>query len=322
MSTGLPERMSGCECKPDRAQPSNIWTCWMLLGDFERAWQETDRIESRRRQGMRAEGQLVWDGTAFDGRVVLLRCDHGLDDAIQFIRYVPLLRAKCSKLVVKAKPILLPLLETIPGIDGVISLSDPDPAFDVQIESIELPYAFRTTLSTIPNRIPYIHVETKCAHKSDSDDFTIGLSWATGPWNNERSIRLKDLKSLRDVPGLTFHSLQWGSASAEAFGHEHGLNIRNASVPVMEDLIETAMAISQVDLVVTVDTMIAHLAGALGKPVWVLLNFDCDWRWMLEREDSPWYPTMRLFRQPRAGDWSAPIRRLKDELMTTASHVQ
>lgn len=287
----------------------------MLLGDFERAWQETDRIESRRRQGTYVEGQLVWDGTDFDDKTVLLRCDQGLGDAIQFIRYARFLRVRCSRLIVKVKPILLPLLQTIPFIDKVISKAAPDPAYDVDIECMELPYAFRTTLNSIPNSVPYIHIQA--GDTLGHHDFNVGLSWASEPWNKRRSITLADLHPLKDLANVSFHSLQWGPASADVLNREHGLPIRNAAAPINEDLVETARAISRLDLVITVDTMVAHLAGALGKPVWVLLDFDCDWRWMLEREDSPWYPTMRLFRQPQPGNWATPIYRIKEILSTS-----
>jgi hypothetical protein len=258
-------------------------TCWLLLGDFERAWQETDKIESQRRQGRHVSGQLVWDGTPFDGRAVLIRCSHGPADAIQFIRYAGLVRQKCSNLIVKVQPVLLTLFRTIPRIDRVIALSDPDPVFDVEIECEELPYAFRTTLSSIPNTIPYIHLPASQTSRRNHDSFRVGLS-----------ICKNELPSLGNIPNASFHNLQCGTGS---------------------DIMETALAISELDLVVTADAVVAHLAGALGVPVWLLLDFDCDWRWLLEREDSPWYPTMKLFRQTRAGDWAAPIRRIKAALV-------
>jgi hypothetical protein len=236
-------------------------TCWMLLGDFERAWQETDKLESQRRQGIRIDGQLVWDGTSFDGRTVLIRCNNGPADAIQFVRYAELVREQCSSLFVKVPPSLLELFRTIPSIDRVIALAEPDPPFDVEIECGELPYAFRTTLRTIPNAIPYIQLK----------------------------------------PSQLFHD-------------SHGPLGIGLSIQPGADLMKTALDICELDLVVTADTTVAHLAGALGVPVWLLLGFDCDWRWLLEREDSPWYPTMRLFRQPRAGDWATPIRRIKAAL--------
>ena len=134
------------------------WTAWMLLGDFERAWQETDRIEFQRRSGVPVAGQLIWNGANFEEKAVLLRSLHGLGDAIQFIRYARLLKERCRRLTFKGKPILLPLMQTVGPLDEVMQLSAPDPTFDVEMECTELPYVFRTTLHTIPCDIPYIRV--------------------------------------------------------------------------------------------------------------------------------------------------------------------
>jgi hypothetical protein len=295
------------------------WTAWMLLGEIERAWQETDRIESKRRRGISMDGQLIWDGTSVDDRVVLLRYEHGLGDAIQFVRYVPLLRRQCSRLIAKARLILIPLLRTFAGIDAVISDGEPDPPFDVQMEGMELPYVFRTTLHTIPAEVPYIHLNDLSAPRDNGGELNIGLAWASGPWNNARSMPLAALRSLIRIPNVSFQSLQWGPESKQAF-IEAGFNFRNP-FPPPEDLIATAEAIRRCDLVVSVDTMVAHLAGALGKPVWLLLAFDSDWRWMTDRRDSPWYPTMRIFRQNSPGDWSTPVEEIASELRNNFEHT-
>ena len=265
------------------------WKTWMLLGEFERAWQETDRIESERRRGRRVEGHLIWNGAGFRNKVVLLRSDHGLGDAIQFLRYAPLLKDQCRHLIVKAKPILIPLLRTLPYIDKAIPSSAPDPEFEVEMELTELPYIFRTTLQTIPAGVPYIRIinHEPANSGNGSGNLNVGLVWASGPFNTRRSAGLAALRQLSAIPGLSFLSLQWGPDWVQAHTSNPGLAISNAFQPIPEDLIETALAVLQVDLVLTVDTMIAHLAGALAKPVWVLLHFDSDWRWMLDRFDSP-----------------------------------
>jgi hypothetical protein len=298
------------------------WTIHMLLGDFEAAWRETDRIEEQRRKGSSVTGALVWDGSDFFNRVVLLRSLHGLGDAIQFIRYAPLLRRRCRRLLVKAQPILLPLLRTFDCIDEVLERSAPDPTFEVQMECTELPYIFRTTMDTIPPEIPYVRLKNLASSVDSSIDdlavgqLNVGLVWASGPWNKTRSMGLVDLSPLGTVSNVLFHSLQWGPDWREARSDQHGLPIRNSSQPIAEDLLETAAAIMRMDLVITVDTMVAHLAGALGKPVWVLLCFDSNWRWMLETGTSPWYAAMRLFRQTSRGDWSLPVQRIVEELAT------
>jgi hypothetical protein len=285
----------------------------MLLGQFEHAWEQTDKIESRRRKGLAVEGQLVWDGSDFRGKTVLLRNDHGLGDTVQFIRYAPLLKKQCRRLIAKARPILVPLLQRFDCIDDVIATPDSDPSFDVEMECTELPYIFRTTIESIPRETPYL----KITNPAEQDPTTnIGLVWSSGPWNTARSVPLAQMRPLGRIPNVSFYSLQWGPDWIEAQYVEHGLQIRNASTAIREDLITTAQAILKCDLILTVDTMVAHLAGALGKPVWVLLHFNSDWRWMLDRQDSPWYPTMRLFRQRSANDWSTAIENVAEELGT------
>jgi len=290
------------------------WSTWMLLGEFERAWQESDRIECLRRRGFPVEGQLVWDGRGFDRKKVLLRNDHGLGDTVQFIRYAPLLKGRCSRLIVKAQPILAPLLQTFGCIDEIVSTEQPDPHFDVQMESNELPYVFRTTLETIPSTVPYIRLKEPRERAARSEQLQVGLVWASGPWNRSRSLRLADFRPLGGIANVVFRSLQWGPEHIEARSADHGLPMQHESVSIREDIIATAQRILQCDLVVTVDTMVAHLAGALARPVWVLLHFDSDWRWMIERSDSPWYPTMKLFRQTSRGDWSGPVDAVAREL--------
>jgi hypothetical protein len=285
------------------------WRTWMLLGEFERAWQETDRIEALRSSASAVDGTLCWNGADFNDRTVLLRHDHGLGDAIQFIRYAPLIKQRCSRLIVKARPILIPLLQTLQCIDEVASAFEPDPAFDVQMEAMELPYIFRTTLDSIPSDIPYLHLNCTRVVK-EPDTLKVGLAWASGPWNSMRSISLDALRPLGQIPNVSFHSLQWGGEWRQAIETNHGLSFHNRAVAPPEDLIATAETILGCDVVITVDTMAAHLAGALGKPVWILLHFDSDWRWMADRSDSPWYPTMRIFRQQSDGDWSIPVQAL------------
>jgi hypothetical protein len=290
------------------------WRAWMLLGDFEKAWQETDRIELRRREGVPVRGALVWDGSNICDKSVLLTSDHGLGDTIQFIRYTSLLRNRCSRLAVKARPILLPLLSSVRGVDIAIACDEHEPMYDVRMECTELPYVFRTHLDTIPSNIPYLGIGGPERPARHDRTLKVGLSWAAGPWNPRRSISLSELKSLSEISSICFQSLQWGPAWKDAENPDHDLNFSDVFNAPQENLLVLASTIMECDLVISVDTMVAHFAGALGKPVWVLLTFDSDWRWMLERSDSPWYPTMKLFRQPAAGEWSTPVRAVAREL--------
>ena len=290
------------------------WHCAMLAGRFEDAWKESDRVLARRRRdGERCADRplhlrWVWDGTSPAGRDVLLRCYHGLGDSIQFLRYAPLLRRTARSVTVEAPAALLPLLRSLEGVDRLLPLEDgPRPAGGaVAIESTELPHAFRTTLGTIPAEIPYLRADPGRAEARrramDRDMLNVGLVWASGLWRPERNIPLALLAGLGRVPGVALHCLQRGPCREEMrTGGPAFCNPEEESA----DIAETAALIAALDLVISTDTMVAHLAGALGRPVWTLLHFDADWRWLATGDRSPWYPTMRLFRQPRPGDWDA-----------------
>jgi hypothetical protein len=179
---------------------------------------------------------------------------------------------------------------------------------------MELPYAFRTTSDRVPAEVPYLSLPAAPPLDCHGDALHVGLCWASGPWNSVRSMPLTALNPLGDIPGVVFHSLQWGAPAAAAWTHAHRLRLCNAHAPMPVDLAVMAQTIARMDLVISVDTMVAHLAGALARPVWVLLLRNADWRWMTGRRDSPWYPTMRLFRQTVQGDWSHPVAALAQAL--------
>ncbi|MDQ2900653.1 MAG: tetratricopeptide repeat protein [Acidobacteriota bacterium] len=283
------------------------WMINMLLGRFDRAWEESDRIlHDRKKRGVDCRDwpphfRFVWDGSPLDGKRVLIRCYHGLGDTIQFIRYVPPLKQIARSVTVQAQPELIPLLRSMRAIDGLVPLSAPEPEYDVYIESMELPHVLRTMPGTIPSTVPYLHVETP---PRASREFRVGLVWTAGAWRPERSIPLSEFATLFGIPNVTFCSLQRGPARHQSLFPDAG----------SDDILEAAQAISHLDLVIGVDTMIPHLAGALGRPVWTLLHYRSDWRWMLDRPDSPWYPTMRLFRQPAPGDWGSVMEQVRREL--------
>jgi hypothetical protein len=284
------------------------WDCHMLLGDFESAWRESDFIASRGNP----DPHRFWDGQPFANRRVLIRCLHGLGDTIQFIRYAPLIREQARTLTIEAQPTLKALLEQAHIADQIITWGEPEPDWDQQIEIIELPRIFRTTVQSIPNDVPYLTVPRhQCVDVMQSADFRIGLVWASSNYDRERSMQFKDMAKLLDVAGACFFSLQAGPQCAE-------LEPWSSQVARLYDgslcVVPIAQKLMALDLVITVDTMMAHLAGAMGRPVWTLLPYRCDWRWMMKRGDSPWYPTMRLFRQERPGDWRSVIRQVAREL--------
>ncbi len=280
------------------------WTCRMLTGDFELAWRESDAITRRGKP----DPHRFWDGLPVRGRHVLLRCLHGLGDTIQFVRYAELIRNEARSLTIEAQPKLKLLLQQSQIADEVITWGEPEPDWDQQIEVIELPRLYRTTVESIPARVPYLAVPgpPPICPFDGSRPLRVGLAWIASDYNPERSIPLEQFGAVLALPGISFFALQAAPGIVKLCDECTSFTL-------------TAQALKTLDLVITVDTMMAHLAGALARPVWTLLPYQCDWRWMVERQDSPWYPTMRLFRQPRPGDWDAVIQRVKQELRELVS---
>jgi len=295
------------------------WFRAMRRGDFAAAWRASDAV-LRAHAGVPCwnrprHEQWVWDGTPLDGRRVLVRCYHGLGDTLQFIRYAPLVKAIAAGVAVWTQPQLIPLLRTVGGIDHLLPLHDGEceAEYDVDVEVMELAHVFRSTVDDLPNRVPYLHADP--APLAKDGRLAVGLVWRAGDWDERRSVPFPLLAPLAGIPGVALHLLQRGDALAEA---PDGFGVVSGS----DDVTECARVMRALDLVVTVDSMPAHLAGALGVPVWTLLHADCDWRWMDARDGSPWYPTMRLFRQPRAGEWEPVIARVADRLRAMAARRQ
>jgi hypothetical protein len=289
----------------------------MLKGDFERAWVISDavmRARTGRSCGDRPNHlRWVWDGTPLAGRDVLVSCWHGLGDTLQFIRFVPQLAGVARSVAVEAQPALLPLLRSVCGACPLYPLGAVTSAADVSIESMELPHALRIALGDLPGRIPYLEPSPDTANglrcdPGRSERLRVGLVWAGGDWRRERSVPPALLLPLTCLP-VDLFALQLGPAVRDprAQGLIEGLR---GGIAAGATICETAVAIGNLDLVITIDTMVAHLAGALGRPVWTLLDADADWRWMRHRNDTPWYPTMRLFRQTRTGAWTPVVEEL------------
>lgn len=285
------------------------WSCHALAGDLEAAWKESDAIAQRGKP----DPHRFWDGQPLDGRHVLVRCLHGLGDTLQYVRYAPLIREKAASLTIEAQPLLKSLLQESGVADSVITWGDPEPYWDQQLEIVELPRIFRTTVDSIPSSIPYIRVPSvkNSPITAGPKAIRVGLVWASGTFNPLRSLPLAALADLFELPGFSFFSFQAGEEGAQLLPWAHRIEDLYQQG---QSVLQTAMDLKTMDLLITVDTMMAHLAGAMGINVWTLLPFACDWRWMMHREDSPWYPTMRLFRQPRAGDWLSVTRRVVDAL--------
>ena len=285
------------------------WLSHARRGDFARAWEASDRALQRHIANpdwtRPRHLQSIWMGEPFEGKHVLVRCYHGLGDTIQFIRYAPLVRATARRVTVWAQPQLVPLLRDVSGIDEALPLHGgaPDVEYDVDVEVMELPFVFRSTLSTIPRVVPYLHAPPA---QLPGTSPRVGLVWRAGNWEMQRSMPFQVLRPLLDLEGITWCSVQQNRRPAET--HPRLIDVSEDSV------VEAASRMAALDLLITVDSMPAHLAGALGVPVWTLLMKDADWRWMQDRDDSPWYPTMRLFRQSSPGAWGELIARVADAL--------
>jgi len=290
----------------------------MRRGNFEEAWRLGDAglttIPAEEWRRPRHE-QRIWRGAALDDRVVLVRCYHGLGDTLQFVRYLPLVTARARAVRLWVQPALIPLLAWTPGLGRISPLHDgvPGEPFEVDVEIMELPHVFRTTLETIPNHVPYLRVPAAREIPALPDDdhrLTVGLAWRAGTWDPRRSIELAALAPILESRRLRVVPLHDRVGTEEtAF----------RSVQPPRPLDRLAALISQCDVVVSVDTMAAHLAGALGVPTCLLLHADADWRWMTGRADSPWYPTMTLFRQRRHGEWQTAVAAVCEAVERRAS---
>lgn len=307
---------------PDNAiAHSNLAVAQLRSGDYTRGWSGYEwRQHLRLSRGYKKDlPEPQWNGEPLNGRRILLYSEQGLGDCLQFLRYVPMVQAAGGRVVLEVPHRLQRLAAALPRLDEVLESGAPLPSFSYQSSLLSLPRAFATQLNTVPAQVPYLQVPQEAMLKAQSyswpeSGLRVGLAWAGNPKNPNnrfRSLSLSALQPLFKTEGPHFFSLQM-DAPPEHLTVQH--TQINDLAPFTADMADTAAFIAQLDLVITVDTSIAHLAGALGRPVWILLAHNADWRWMLEREDSPWYPTARLFRQSTPGDWATVIARVAAQL--------
>jgi tetratricopeptide (TPR) repeat protein len=312
------------ELKPDYGDAHfNLANLLLLQGDFAHGWREYEwrwRCKTFGRQRLEFVRPL-WDGTALNGRTILLHAEQGIGDTIQFVRYASMVAARGGRVVLECQPPLLRLLQGLPGIEQVVIRSQPLPNFDLHCPMFSLPLAFETKVETIPATIPYLKAEDRLSQQwasrmASSNGLKIGIVWAGSPKHSNdrnRSLPFSCLAPLAEISGIEFYSLQKGEAARQASNQTEGLQLIDYTAE-LNDFADTAALIANLDLIIAVDTAVAHLAGAMGKPAWVLVPYAPDWRWLLEREDSPWYPTVHLFRQPRIGNWQTPISEIARRL--------
>jgi tetratricopeptide (TPR) repeat protein len=310
--------------KPDFAHARwNLALALLLDGQFAEGWREYDARLALPELGRDRHvlPGAPWDGSSPAGKTLLLYPEQGLGDALQFARYAAVLADAGVRCIIRCSEALSPLLATIPGVTEVCRDDEPPPRYDAHLPLLSLPRVFGTTPETIPATVPYIAVAdpkraaSRAAVTQAGAGRTVGLAWAGNPAHandRHRSVPLAALAPWFAVPGIAWFSLQQGEAAAQIAATPGAGQL----VPLPSDaaLVDTAALIAELDLVITVDTSIAHLAGALGRPAWVMLPFAPDWRWQLGRDDSPWYPTLRLFRQPRPRDWRSVVARVQARL--------
>ena len=307
--------------------------CLLQLGRFESGWRKYEWrwVRSRIKAARRSFAQPLWLGDfPLDGKTILLHAEQGLGDTLQFCRYAALVSKLGAKVVLEAPSELIRLLATLDGVDQLVEAGQPLPPFDCHCPLLSLPLAFRTDEASIPSATPYLFADPQATREwrdrldavSAESRLKVGLVWAGGnrPHVAElrkndarRSVGFEQFAPILDVPNVRFFSLQKGVAAQQLASSGLGGDVVDYT-EALHDFADTAALVANLDLVISVDTSTAHLAGALDKPVWILNRFDTCWRWMLTRTDTPWYPRARLIRQPALGDWVSVMRTASEAL--------
>jgi tetratricopeptide (TPR) repeat protein len=307
------------ELNPDFAKAhSNLALILLGTGHFPEGWIEHEwRWKCNPAFKPRPFSQPQWSGEPLASKTILLHAEQGFGDAIQFARYVPLIARRAKKVIVECPPALARLFQSLEASATVIPSGHLLPPFDTHCSLMSLPYALGD--QTIPAEIPYVRPGSSLVHAwrgklRPTHPRQIGIAWAGRPTHSNdrnRSMSSEHLSLLARLPGIEWHSLLKNPTE----GIAPRLHILDHSSD-LNDFADTAAFIANLDLVISVDTAVAHLAGAMGRPIWLLLPFAAEWRWMLNRDDSPWYSTMRLFRQERWGDWAGVMHRVADTLQS------
>ncbi len=320
------------EIRPDYASAHRNRALTLLtMGRLREGWDEWEWRwkASGFNTPLRDWKKPAWNGEPLDGRTILLHQEQGLGDAIQFARYIPMVKQRGAReIVVETLPRLASVMATAPHVSRVVKMGEKwDAEFDVHCSLLTLARIFGTTMETIPANVPYLHApdDRKAAMEQrlgpPHGRLRVGLVWSGNPAqpeNRRRRATLKELSKLGRVKGVRFYSLQMGDEAKELSDAPAEFDITDLAKHD-RDLGDTAAALDQLDLLIATDTSVPHLAGAMGRPVWVMLAYMADWRWLLDRTDTPWYPTMRLFRQEKRGDWTPVIEQIAKELEKRAA---
>jgi hypothetical protein len=313
---------------------ANLALALLMMGQMEEGWREYEARWEVATMGASAPvlDQPRWTGQALNGETVLLYAEQGFGDTLQFCRYAPMVAAAGGRVVLVVPKALRWLMTTLDGVAEVLCEEDNlVPAFDYHCPLLSLPAAFGTTMQTIPAPPSYLRADPSlwADFLAACPGLKVGLVWAgksrtaqphAAAIDKRRSMHLADMAPLLSVPGCSFVSLQLGPPASQLQALPEGVQLHDVASR-LTDWTDTADLIAGLDLVIAVDTAVVHLAGALGKPVWMLNRFDSCWRWLLHRDDTPWYPSMRQFRQTSRGDWDGVIGRVRDALEHRASRV-
>lgn len=302
-------------------------TALLEAGEFVQGWDDYE-ARWRRTEGRPRGFGDPWRGEDIAGRTILLYAEQGLGDTLQFVRYAPMVARRGARIVLEVQAPLVRLVQQSYRFAQVVARGDPLPAFDVNCPLLSLPRAFETRVETIPAQVPYLHADPRAVAtwkaKLPDRGLRVGLVWAGSPHadnarshliDRRRSVHPDHLAPLGDIAGL-----HWISLQKDQPNEPPALKLLNP-MPEMNDFADTAAVVANLDLIISVDTSVAHLAGALGRPVWLLSRYDGCWRWLRDRNDSPWYPGMRIYRQEQPHDWAPVIERIRSDL-TDLSDVQ
>ena len=300
----------------------NLGLVQLLSGNFKAGWQNYELRWNDAPLAQREFTQPQWRGEPLNGARILLHAEQGYGDTLQFIRYAPLVHAAGGTVILEVQTRLRRMAKAMPGVEQVVCCGDPLPEFAWHCPLLSLPIAFgMTTFDAIPAQTSYLRIADEARKKMDAlvwptEGLRVGLVWAGNPTFAKdlyrfRSVPLPLFQPVLELPGVHFFSLQVGDATGDLAQARGSITDLSSDC---EDMADTAAQISHLDLVISVDTSVAHLAAGLGVPTWVLMPYSPDWRWLQEREDTPWYPTMRLFRQQEPGDWEAVLQRVKQSL--------
>lgn len=302
---------------------------WLQLGEFERGWPEYEWRWAQEDAVPRHFPQPLWDGSPLDGKTLLLHAEQGYGDILQFCRYVPLVKehqaTKDSKVIFEAPERLVPMVSTVGGYDQMVEQESGLPPFDLQCPLMTLPRIFGTTLVNVPNKVPYLSAKKSLVTKwkkelQKSKGFKIGITWQGNPnfkGDRYRSFPLACFRPLAALPGVQLISLQSGPGTEQTPEFVEQFSLLELGPRLDKNVggfMDTAAVMRNLDLVICPNTAAAHLAGALGVPVWVPLSTVPEWRFLMDRDDSPWYPTMRVFRQREQDNWTEVFERMKGEL--------